>query len=106
LRNSAYALQPFASGRNRLLGLLALLFVAAQLIVAAHAASGTDYLLDHSPTSCAACLAGSSPGDPTLLTVSAEKPIFNFSRAVAVEKAERLSPRSVAAAHARAPPSC
>lgn len=106
MRSSALALQPFASGRNRLLGLLAFLFVAAQLIVAAHAASGADYIVDHSPTSCAACLAGSSSGDPSLLTVSAEKPVFIIAPAAVVEKIQRHSPRSVAAAHARAPPSC
>ena len=106
MKERAVALESSASGRFRLRRLFAFLFVAAQLIVAAHAAPGTDYLVDHSPASCAACLAGSASDDPALLTVGADKPSFDFVPAFVAERTRRLSSRFLDATRARAPPFC
>lgn len=53
--------------RLRLLGLLALWFVAAQLFFAAHLGVPSDPLINHTPSACEFCLAGATADDPTLL---------------------------------------
>ncbi len=104
MKRRLLAFEAPAPGRFRLLGILALLFIAGQLLAAAHVASETDYLLDHARSSCAACLAGSASDDPSLLTVTVEKPVLVISLAIVIAKADWIFSTPFAAASARAPP--
>ena len=104
MRGRTATLEIADPGRLRLLGLLALLLVAAQLLFAAHAAAKSDFLLDHSPATCAVCIAGTASGDPELLVVSLAKPVAALCAAEAILAVERVLAFTVAAAPARAPP--
>jgi hypothetical protein len=59
---------------TRLIGALALLFAAAQFLVAAHAAAAPDELLSHAPQGCEICLAGAVADDPGALRAAVPAP--------------------------------
>jgi hypothetical protein len=93
-------------GRLRLLGLLAFVFIAAQLLYAAHLGAAPDPLLDHSSSTCDYCLAGAAVDDPTLLVAVLTAPTPVFLQAVLpAETAADIQPLRLAA-DPRAPPSC
>lgn len=95
-----------ADARAQLTALLAGVFIAAQLIFAAHAAAQADDFIDHSPSSCIACLAGAASDDPTLLVFALDRPALLLADIEPpVLRAAIVAPL-VRAADARAPPSC
>lgn len=90
--------------RMRLMGLLALLLAAAQLLYAAHAASSPDDLADHSPSSCEFCLAGALSNDPGSLVVDIAAPRFSVSSVRQPVAAEIIVAGALRAANPRGPP--
>lgn len=91
--------------RLRLLGLLAVWFVAAQLFYAAHLGAAPDPLLDHSSTSCAFCLAGAAADDPTLLAAVFAPPTPVYADIVRPDELTATPEPLRLAANPRAPPS-
>lgn len=87
-------------GRSRLLGLLALLLVAAQLLFAAHA----DDLADHAPQSCEYCLSASISSDPDDLVVELSAPQLSFAQVRSPVAAELVVASALRAANPRGPP--
>ncbi|NWG92668.1 MAG: hypothetical protein HXY21_09200 [Parvularculaceae bacterium] len=95
-----------AGARARAWTLFAVLFVAAQLLFAAHAGAAPDDLLDHSPTSCAFCLAGAVADDPSELSVAAAAPVAILGAARRPVAAEIVASGALGGAQPRGPPSC
>lgn len=100
LRGRAATLQIADPGRLRLLGLLALLLVAAQLLFAAHA----DDLADHAPQSCEYCLSASISSDPDDLVFEIGAPALSFEFVRSLVAAERIFAAAPRAANPRGPP--
>lgn len=91
--------------RWRLLGIVALAFAFAQVMVAAHAGGSPDEFLNHSKTSCVTCVAGAAADDPWLSIVSVEPPAQVFV-AINFDARTRLATASrILAADPRGPPS-
>lgn len=90
--------------RLRLMGLLALVLVAAQLLFAAHAASGPEDLIDHAPSSCEFCLAAAVSGDPHALVGDLAPPPVSFSSVRRPVAAEIIVVGALRAANPRGPP--
>lgn len=93
-----------ASRRLRLMGLLALVLVAAQLLFAAHAASAPDDLIDHAPSSCEFCLAAAVSGDPDALVDDIAPPLVSFSSVRQPVAADIIVVGALRAANPRGPP--
>lgn len=93
-------------GRARLLALVALLFVAAQLVFGAHAAAQPDYLLDHSPANCAICIAGAVSDDPALHVVGVAEPVPVLGEAATPMPRAEIATPAIFSAEPRAPPCC
>lgn len=95
-----------ASARTRLWGLFAVLFVAAQVLFAAHAGAAPDDLLDHSPTSCEFCLAGAVADDPAGRSVDVAAPVEILGAVKLPVAAEIVVQGALRGAQPRGPPSC
>lgn len=88
--------------RVRLVALFALLFVAAQILFAAHA----DDLSDHAPQSCEYCLAAAVADDPNDLVVELAAPLVSYARARQPVAAVLIVEGALRAANPRGPPAC
>lgn len=92
--------------RARLWALFAVLFVAAQLLFAAHAGASPDDLLDHSPTTCEFCLAGAVADDPAGLSVEVAAPVEILGAVTRPVAAAIVASGALRGAQPRGPPSC
>ena len=83
---------------------LAGLFLAAQLIFAAHAGAGADKLGDHSRDDCPVCMASAFAPDPVDLVVAVDAPSVAFEPVeyVVTSSAQRDGER--VRANSRGPP--
>jgi hypothetical protein len=91
--------------RRRLLGVFAVVYFLAQLIVAAHDPTFAGELIDHIPSECAACLAGGASDDPhDLVPKLTEVSVIIAAADTAIPEA-LLTDLTVRAAAPRAPPS-
>lgn len=86
--------------RQRVMGLMALLFVAAQLLFAIH----SDDLAAHAPQSCEYCLAAAISDDPNDLVVEIPAPLVSFDKAQAPVAQEIVIAGALRTSNPRAPP--
>lgn len=82
------------------MGLMALLFVAAQLLFAIH----SDDLTAHAPQSCEYCLAAAIADDPNDLVVEIPAPLVSFEKAEAPVAEEIVVASALQSSAPRAPP--
>lgn len=93
---------PLNPARFRAAGLFALLFVAAQLLFAAHA----DSLYPHAPQSCEYCLAAAVSDDPNDLVTEIAGPVETVEPVRALAPEREIVARAPLVANSRAPPLC
>ena len=82
------------------MGLMALLFVAAQLLFSIH----SDDLTAHAPQSCEYCLAAAISDDPNDLVVEIPAPLVSFEKAQAPVAREIIFVDAPRTSNPRAPP--
>lgn len=90
------------AGKVRMIGLVALLFAAAQLLFAIH----SDDLAKHAPQSCEFCLAAAVADDPNDLVFAVSAPPVSFEPALAPVTQRFIVARASLSANPRGPPLC
>ncbi len=83
---------------------VAALFVLAQFLFAAHAASPVEELKGHSAAECAVCLAGGVADDPCNAAPALSVPVSKIEAGKTAIPAALLTEIAVRAASPRAPP--
>ncbi|MEZ5922074.1 MAG: hypothetical protein R3C60_12075 [Parvularculaceae bacterium] len=90
--------------RRWLFAAFAALFLAAQLIFAAHTGAGADALSNHAADTCVACMASASAPDPVSLVATIKAPTLALETIEFVSR--NVAQRETLQLHAnsRAPP--
>lgn len=100
----AFSVEDYGVRRRRLTGLLALVFIVAQVLFAAHAGAHPDPLFDHAAQTCEICLAGAVAGDPHDLISEYATPSAIFASVARPAGAAIVVANALLAASPRGPP--
>ncbi|MCA8888309.1 MAG: hypothetical protein KDA46_05745 [Parvularculaceae bacterium] len=99
------ALNPRLSGERSRFAFVAVFYLVAQLLVAAHAPTFAGDYIDHIPNECAACLAGAAVDDPSANGPALVRVGYSLDLASAPAPVVQHAVAVVTAASPRAPPS-
>ncbi|MEZ5895150.1 MAG: hypothetical protein R3C51_02000 [Parvularculaceae bacterium] len=98
-------LSPLLRGERSRFAAVAIFYLVAQLLVAAHAPTFAGDFIDHIPNECAACLAGAAVDDPSANGPALVRVVYLLDPATAPAPVVHHAVAVVSAASPRAPPS-